>query len=287
MAKMNIWQTSAFVEDALHGFKRWRRKRSVFIWRNGRAEEPDVAMAHPDQGHSSVEHIAPVMGEVGIQPTYLKVGQEKMLLVPGFTQERETSGFTHYAMASIAPHQVASVDLLVLTCLRDVCNNDLRLLGEADQLRAKFHLLPKGRQAFAQHGLSMLLVDHQKWAIGRRHRLRGQGWIRFVHKDVVVIVTRRGHAFIIRKKGFENAQILKHVLGAHANAPAARANLRGWRLLNDTAVHSAPREIKSQSQTNRTSSNHEYIDYLFFIHRKSFPLYWHLFRFSIVLPDQD
>src|SRR5579859_1454408 len=61
MTKMNIWQASAFVEDALRGLKRWRRKRSVFIWRDGRAKEPDAAMTHPDQGHSSVEHIAPVM----------------------------------------------------------------------------------------------------------------------------------------------------------------------------------------------------------------------------------
>ena len=67
----------------------------------------------------------------------------------------------------------------------------------------------------------------------------------------MVIDARRWHPFIIGKKGFKDVQVLKHLLGAQANAPAARPDLVGGRLFKNAAGDVAPREVNRQGQANR------------------------------------
>ncbi len=101
-------------------------------------------------------------------------------------------------------------------------------LDEADQLAAQFHVQAIRGQAFTQHGLGMLLVEHEDGTVGRRDRREEGGRVGLAHQFVMVIDACRFHAFVIGKKGFEDTQILKDLLGTQADAPAARPDLVGW-----------------------------------------------------------
>src|SRR5712692_4684857 len=221
---MHTRHARALIEEALEGLKRRGRQRSLLIWRNGSAEEPGIAVTHPLESQASVK-VAPGMCEVSVQPADVDVAQEEMLLIPGLAQERDVGGLAHRAMASVAANQVASLDLLVLVRVPDLRDNALCVLGEANQLRAQFHLPTIRRQACTQHGLSMLLANHKDGMIGRRHWREERGQVGLAYEFVMVIGACRRHAFIIGHKGIKNTQILKDLLSAQADAPAARPDL--------------------------------------------------------------
>jgi len=103
--------------------------------------------------------------------------------------------------------------------------NAVRVLGEAHQLRAQFHLPVIRRQARTQHGLRMLLANHQDGMIGRRHWREERGRVGLAYEGVMVIGACRWHAFVIGQKSIKNTQILKDLLSAQADAPAARPDL--------------------------------------------------------------
>src|SRR5260370_10092343 len=189
---------------------------------------------------------------VRVEAGYADVAQEEMLLIPGLAQERDVGGLAHCARSSVAANQVASLDLLVLARLPDLQDNALRVLGEAHQLRVQFHLPAIRRQSCTQHGLSMFLANHQDGMIGRRHWREERGRVGLAYEFVMVIGACRRHAFIIGQKGIKHTQILKDLLSAEAEAPAARPDLVRRRLLNNTAADATTTEITGEPEAPST-----------------------------------
>ena len=82
-------------------------------------------------------------------------------------------------------------------------------------LAVQLHVQAERRQALAQHGLGMLLADHEDWPVGWR-KSNGIGCqVDLAHEFVVLAIVAPGHqGFGIGEEGFEDVQVIEDFLGA-------------------------------------------------------------------------